>query len=297
MSGLLAATYTPFDAAGQVRTDVIRPMVDHLIGQKISGLYVCGSTGEGMSMTTAERQAVTEAFVSATDGRVPVIVQVGHNSTADACQLASHAASAGADVISATCPSYFKPSDTQTLVKCIAEIAAAAPDKPFYYYHIPSLTGSTIDIVQFLELGRNQIPNLVGLKYTDTKLFEYQTCQAAAGGALDIVFGSDEMLLGALATGAQAAIGSTYNVIPEIYHRLMAAFEQGDLPEARRQQLKSIEFIRTVYRYPFHSAMKEILNMQGFPVGTCRLPQRSLTAEEIQSLKSDLKAIGFELPS
>ena len=82
-----------------------------LLGNNISGLYVCGSTGEGMSLSTSDRKAIAEASVEAAAGRVPVIVQVGHNSLAEARHLAEHAAEIGADMISATCPSYFKASD------------------------------------------------------------------------------------------------------------------------------------------------------------------------------------------
>ena len=296
LAGLVAATYTPMHRDGRLRLEQIPTMVDRLVASGISGLYVCGSTGEGMSLTTSERQVVAEAFIDATKKRVPVIVQVGHNCVEDAKTLTAHAARAGADIVSATCPSYFKAPDIPTLLGCMGEIAGAAPETPFYYYHIPALTGSTIDIVDFITRGKKAIPTLVGLKYTDTKLFEFQTCQSACNGQLDIVFGCDEMLLGALATGATAAIGSTYNVLAPLYNHLIAAFERGDLATARADQAKSIEFIRTLYAYPFHSAMKELLTMQGIECGTCRLPQRSLTEQEIAALRKDLQRIGFFQP-
>lgn len=293
LSGLIAATYTPMHRDGRLNVEQVGPLVEHLIQSGINGLYVCGSTGEGMSLSTSERKSVAEAFIAATDHRVPVIVQVGHNSLAEARGLAEHAAESGADIISATCPSYFKPACVESLVDCMADIASSAEGVPFYYYHIPVLTGSTIDIVEFLERGRGKILNLAGLKYTDTKLFEFQACQAAAGGELDIVFGCDEMLLGALATGTTAAIGSTYNVIAPLYQHLIEAFQENDLKTARAEQIRSIGFIRTLNRYPFHPAMKEVLRMLGVDVGCCRLPHRNLDAHEVESLRSNLEAIDF----
>ncbi len=291
LSGLIAATYTPLSADGSLNLKPISSYVQHLIESGIQGLYVCGSTGEGMSLTTSERKAVTQAFIDASAGRVPVIVQVGHNCVADAKDLAAHAASAGADVLSATCPSYFKATDIQTLANCMADLAAAAPDLPFYYYHIPALTGSAIDIIQFLETAKNDIPNLVGLKYTDTKLHEFQACLNLHEGALDIVFGCDEMLLGAIATGATAAIGSTYNVISPTYLQLISAWDNHDLETARFLQKQANDFIRLVYRFPFHSAMKEILSMQGFAMGSCRLPQQSLIASDRHTLRASLQTL------
>ena len=98
LNGLIAATVTPLDSTGIVELTAIKPMIDRLIESGVTGLYVCGSTGEGMSLTCQERKNVVEASVDATGGRVPVIVQVGHNSFTDACDLAKHAMSAGANV-------------------------------------------------------------------------------------------------------------------------------------------------------------------------------------------------------
>ncbi len=203
LRGMIAATFSPFKEDGSLDLDRVGPMTDRLIDSGIAGLYVCGSTGEGMSLTTGERQQLTAAFVEAAAKRVPVIVQVGHNSLAEAQALAAHAANVGADIISATCPSYYKVNDVATLVDCMSEVAAGVPELPFYYYHIPSLTGSVIDMVEFLRRGGERIPNLKGLKYTDTKLHEYLSCLRLDGGRFDVVWGCDEMLLGALATGAR----------------------------------------------------------------------------------------------
>jgi len=293
LTGLIAATYTPLDGQGNLDTTIIPPMVDHLLQSGIAGLYVCGSTGEGISLTSDERKAVAQAFVEAARGRVPVIVQVGHNSLAEARQLAAHAKQIGADVVSATCPSYFKITDVGTLIDCMAQIAGAAADLPFYYYHIPALTGSTIDIVEFLQRGSDRIPNLAGLKYTDTQLHEFQECLELDDGRFDVVWGCDEMLLGAIATGARAAIGSTYNIAAPLYSQVIEALERGDLVAARRLQSLAVTMIRTLKQFPFHAAMKAVLAMNGFKVGGCRLPQGRLTDTEVIALKNELQSIGF----
>ncbi len=293
LTGLVAATYTPLGDDGNVRLDQVAPLVEYLLQSGVNGLYVCGSTGEGMSLSSDERRLVTKTYVEAVKGRVPVIVQVGHNSVREARELAAHAQSIGADVISATCPSYFKVSDVKALVETMGEVAGGAPNLPFYYYHIPSLTGSNIDMGEFLIQGGDQISNLVGLKYTDTKLFEFQHCLELQAGRFDVVWGCDEMLLGALATGAQAAIGSTYNIAAPLYQRLIDAFATGDIAQARICQSRSIEMIRTIGRYPFHSAMKAILQMLGYEVGGCRLPQGKLSATNVETLRQELDAIGF----
>ncbi len=126
----------------------------------------------------------------------------------------------------------------------MAEIASAAPSLPFYYYHIPSLTGSTLDMPAFLRDGSQRISNLVGLKYTDTKLFEFRNASNSRMVASTLSGAATKCCWGALATGAKGAIGSTYNVAAPVYQKLIDAFSRGDIIEARRQQALSVLMIR-----------------------------------------------------
>jgi len=175
----------------------------------------------------------------------------------------------------------------------VAQVASGAPKLPFYYYHIPVLTGVALDMVEFLPLAAKRTPNLVGMKYTAPTVFEFQACLELDGGRFDCVWGCDEMLLSALACGARGAIGSTYNVAAPLYRRLMEAFARADLDEARRCQLLSIQMIRAINRCPFHPAMKRILGMLGFDCGPCRLPLPRVTVEQVERLQRELEALGF----
>lgn len=293
LTGLIAATLTPMGATGDVNLEPIPRLVDHLQRSGVDGIYICGSTGEGMSLSSEERRAVAEAFVAAANGRLKTVIQVGHNSLKEAQSLAAHAAEIGADAISATAPSYFKVAKVDVLVDCMAEIATAAPTLPFYYYHIPSLTGAVLDMVEFLPAAQSRIANLAGMKYTMPHAFEYQACLNLDGGRFDVLWGCDEMLLSALVVGARGAIGSTYNIAGTLYRDLIEAFRAGDLEEARRCQMLSVGMVRTLFRYPFLAALKEILGIFGVDCGGCRLPQECLTAEQAVALRRDLAEIGF----
>lgn len=293
LRGLVAATYTPFNPDRSLDLAAVPPLVERLLADGVSGLYVCGSTGEGVSLSTPERKRVTEAFIAAAANRVPVVVQVGHNSLAEACDLAAHAQAAGADATSAMPPSYFKPGSVAMLVECCAEIAAAAPKLPFYYYHIPVMTGVVVPMTTFLTEAAGRIPNLAGLKYTANTLHEYQECVALDGGRFDVLFGFDELLLPALAVGAAGAVGSTFNIAAPLYRRVIDAFARGDIDAARALQLQAVQMIATIARHPFHPAMKLILGWLGTPCGDCRPPQPTLSAADQATLRAALEASGF----
>jgi len=293
LRGLIAATYTPMDHQGRLRLDPVARMVDRLIEEGVGGLYVCGSTGEGVSLCGRERRQVAEAFVAAAAGRVPVVVQVGHNSVHEAAELAAHAQQVGADAVSANAPSYFKIDSVPILVECMARIAASADRLPFYYYHIPALTGVALDVVEVLAQAGERIANLAGMKYTHTAVHEYQVCCELQDGRFDVLWGCDEMLLAGLVVGAQGAVGSTYNIAAPLYRRIIDAFRAGDLPEARRWQSLAVRMIRTLYHFPFHAAVKAILAMLDDDCGPCRLPQARISDDQIARLRSELDEIGF----
>lgn len=294
LTGLVAATFTPFHPNGEINFDLIPALTDHLANNGVAGIYICGSTGEGPSLTTEERLAVTEAYVRATAGRMRTVVHIGHTVLAEACRLGEHAATIGADAISAIAPYYFKPPDVGTLVAFLQTAASSAPELPFYYYHIPALTGVAINPVDFLRQGGDVIPNLRGIKFTDTDLSLLNACQDVADGRFDVLFGRDEMLLSGLAAGVRGAVGSTYNLAPALYQRILRAFDAGDLAEARKWQKVSVNMIRAIVANGGEAAIKYPLKRLGLDCGQRRLPMKQLSTEDMDTIDRQLEALGFD---
>lgn len=293
LEGLIAATFTPLRADGTLDLPRLKPVIDAVIAQGANGLYVTGSTGEGPLLTTEERRRVAAASVRAAAGRVPVVVQVGHNSLEEARGLAAHAQRIGADAVSATPPGYFKPDTLENLVPCIARVASGAPRLPFYYYHIPVLSGVRFDMVEFLRTASPRIPNLRGIKFSDPHLYEMLACIEFDGGRYDILFGIDEMLLGALAFGARGAVGSTYNFAAPLYRRIITAFDAGNLREARRLQSVSAEMVRIILRHGGRGGLKAAMQLMGAGCGPNRPPIATCTVKQCASMKRELAALGF----
>lgn len=292
-TGLMAAPFTPFDSKGRLNLEIIPSYVDKLVADGLKGIFVCGSNGEGPNMTTEERIAVAEAFKQAADSRIKMYVHVGHSSISESQRLASHAQTIGADAISSVAAFYFKPTSVKNLVDALAEIASAAPELPFYYYHIPHLTGMNMDMTELLKLGEKKIPNLNGIKYTASTLWEYQLCLNEAGGKFDILFGFDEMLLPALTVGAKGAIGSTFTFAAPLYLEVIKSFEGGNLEEARSKMLYLVQMVKILLKFPPIPAQKAIVKRMGIDLGPCRLPLTNLSNEDEYSLYEQLNNIGF----
>lgn len=293
LEGLIAAPFTAFHSDGSLDFDRIAAQARRLVEDGVVGAFVCGTTGEGASLTTGERMQAAERWVAAADGRLRVIVHVGHACVADCRALAAHAQKAGASAVGCLAPYFFKPRGVGELVDFCAEVAQAAPGLPFYFYHLPSMTGVCFPMVEFLKLAAGRIPNLAGIKYTHEDLMDFAACVGFDGGRFDILFGRDEILTAGLALGAKGAIGSTYNYAASAYHGIIRAFEAGDLAGARAGQARANAAIAAMIRAGGLAAGKAMMALTGLDCGPVRPPLRSLAPEEVQALKRDLDACGF----
>ena len=293
LTGLVAATFTPMDVKGNLKLDIVGPIVDHLVATGVRGLYVCGSTGEGVSLSSEEREETAKAYVDASAGRLPVVIQVGHNALVEAQRLAAHAQSIGADAISATPPTYFKPDSTENLIQCLSEITSAAPSLPFYYYHIPIMSGVDVDVLDFLRKAPEHIPSLAGVKYSHRMLQEFQICNEFEDGRFNMLFGADEMLLSAVATGADGAVGSTYNYLAPVYNQVIESVKAGDVEAAQAYQMKAVAFVRLVLEYRGLAGLKAVMKLIGLDCGPNRLPIRTLNESEVSALRKGLEDLGF----
>lgn len=295
IEGLIAAPFTPLSQDGEINVDAIAAYSALLHRNEVAGVFVCGTTGESLSLTTAERMVVAERWVAVAPRELKVIIHVGHAGLKDAKTLASHAQQIGAGGVGAMPPCFFKPAGVGALVAYYRELAAAAPKLPFYAYHIPSMTGVNFPMLEFLAAAQGLIPNLAGIKFTYENLMDFAQCREYAGGRYDLLFGRDEILLCGLALGARGAVGSTYNFAAPLYRRLIAAFDAGDLATARALQQKSIELIGVLNQSAgsFFTAAKAVMGLLGVECGPLRSPLPNITPAQRERMQARLEASGF----
>ena len=286
--GLIAAPPTAFRADGGIDLGVVAPLARHLQRQGVVGVFVNGTTGEGMSLSTEEREQLAAEWRKELPAGMKLFVHVGHNSLAECQRLARHAQAIGADAIAAVAPGFFKPVGVAGLVEWCAPVAAAASELPLYFYHMPSMSGVNVSIADFLPQAAKRIPNLAGIKFTHEAMGDYMAAQRVDGGRFDVLWGRDEMLLGALAMGAEGGVGSTYNVIAPLYLKLIEAFRRGDMATARDLQSQSIAFIDSlVATGNFFAALKAVLRSQGVPITPAvRLPLAPVPEEKVVAFPS-----------
>lgn len=296
LQGLIAAPFTPMHKDGSLNLDLIPAYYEMLKANGLTGAFICGSTGEGVSMTAKEKMAVAEAWALCTKSNpdFKVMTLLGGTSIADCKELAMHAKEIGLYAVSFTAPFYFKPANVEMLARACAEIAAVVPDMPFYYYHIPILTGVNFPMIELLKRIDGKVPNFAGIKYTHEDFMDFLSCLHFQAGKYDMLWGRDENMLPALAVGAKGAVGSTFNYAAALYHNLIVAFQNGDLEKAQQRQQQSIDMIMLLGKYGGIATGKAYMKLIGLDCGEFRLPVRNMTAEEFELFKADTEKIAFK---
>lgn len=295
LSGLIAAPFTPMHKDGSLHLELIPLYYEMLKLNGVRGAFICGSTGEGVSLTAKEKMAVAEAWASCTrnDNDFVVMPLVGGCCLQESKELALHARQCGLNAVSFTSPFYFKPASVEMLAESCAAVASVVPDMPFYYYHIPVLTGAGFSMYELLKAVHGRIQNFAGIKYTHEDFMDFLSCINFDEGRYDMLWGRDENMLSALAIGAKAAVGSTYNYAAPLYHNLISAYNNGEMEIAAAIQQQAIDMIRLLGKYGGIATGKAFMKLIGLDCGGFRLPVSNMDEAGFSAFSNDVKQTGF----
>jgi N-acetylneuraminate lyase len=277
--GTWPALLTPATPEGGVSFSVLRDLTEYLLAKGVDGLYICGSTGEGLLLSPEERRQVVEQVLAQVRGRVPVIVHVGCPATRDALALATHAQEAGAAGVSSVLP-----------------VVGSGTVSTYLHYELPFfpyLFGGQTDAVMLMRELVARIPNLAGGKYTGPNMFELGQLLRLRQGNWTIFSGMDEQCLFAAMAGARACIGSTLNLMPGLYRELRASQEAGELARALELQNAANEVTEILISFGFMGALREAMRLIGFDCGEPRLPHPPVADEKREGLREALLAVGL----
>lgn len=288
--GIIPALITPFEKDGRtVNEKVARQLVEYQLEQGADGFYIVGSTGEGIVMDEEQRMRMCETVVSQVSGRKPVICHIASMNFDEALRLAKHAEKTGADALSAIPPIFFhyREKDIYNYYKTLAE----STELPFIMYNHPAANGgmSAELVVKMFK----EIDNITGVKWTINNYYEMMHLKSLTDGEMNIINGPDEMLLQGLSAGADAGIGTMYNIMLPQFLQIFQLFKENKTEEARIVQEKVNNVIRCMLKHEGIPATKHMCKMLGFDVGTAKYPMAQYTEIEELALENDLNLIGW----
>lgn len=280
--GIIPAFYACYDENGQISPERVQNLTRYFVEKKVKGVYVNGSSGECIYQSVEDRKIVLENVMKVAKGKLTVIAHVACNNTKDSIELAKHAESLGVDAIAAIPPIYFHLPE-YSIAEYWNDISKAALKTDFVIYNIPQLAGVSLTQNLFYEMMKNK--NVIGVKNSSMPVQDIQMFKQNAGDDYIIFNGPDEQFISGRVIGAEAGIGGTYGVMPELFLKMDECIKNSDFNLAKEIQYDVNEIIYKMVsgHGNMYAVIKEILRInENLDLGSVRKPLASLIESDIK---------------
>jgi 4-hydroxy-tetrahydrodipicolinate synthase len=291
LKGIIAAMLTPMaDGGARVDPEAAGRLAGWLVDKGVHGLYVAGTTGEGLYLSPEEHRELVQAVVKAAKD-TPVIAHVGALTTAQAVALARQAVRADATAVAAIPPPYYSLSREEILAYFSA-IANAAEPLPLYLYNIPSHARNELPPAFVAECSR-VISSVRGIKDSSGAVGRIPELVTTLGPGYDVVCGNDDRVLHAFQVGAAGIVASGASLFPELYLGVHAAWKAGRVAEAEEAQRQIVAMQQALGNGARLGWYKYVLAQRGIPVGGVRAPLADSSPIEQAGIRKRLQELAL----
>ena len=288
--GMASAIITPLNEKG-IDYELFAKLIEWQIAEGIDGLVVCGTTGEGATLTDEEHKSAIEFMVKQVAGRVPVIAGTGSNDTAYAVELTKHACQIGVDGVLTVTP-YYNKATQKGLIKSFTQIADAS-SVPVILYNVPSRTGVNIAPKTVLELSKH--PNINAIKEASGDISQIAEIAHLCGDNINIYSGNDDQVVPIMSLGGKGCISVLSNLLPKETSEMCRLFREGDVKAAARLQLKYIPLINALFSEVNPIPVKAAMAKMGFCEDYLRLPLTPMEDATRENLYMQMKNAGINI--
>ena len=289
--GVATALVTPMTNTGEIDYAAFERLINWQIDQGINGLVICGTTGEGSTMSDAEHRQVLEFALKVAGGRVPMIAGTGSNDTAYAIELTKFACTIGYDAMLVVTP-YYNKTTQKGLIAMFTAIADAST-KPVILYNVPSRTGINIEPATYAALSDH--PMIAAIKEASGNISKLVETVALCGDKLDIYSGNDDQIVPILACGGKGVISVLSNVIPAETVSLCDKFFAGDVAGAMAMQVKYLNLTNALFCEVNPIPAKAAVAAMGYGENYLRLPLVPMEETHEQMLLGYMREAGVKV--
>lgn len=283
--GCGTALATPFKKDGEIDFECFIKLIEFQIVNGVDALIICGTTGEGSTLTVEEKLQLFDLAVRTVNKRLPVIAGTGSNSTSFALNLAKEAEKTGIDAHLIVTPYYNKCSQ-----KGIIEHYFTLADnltKPLLVYNVPSRTGVNISPETYKTLGEHE--NIIGVKEADPNMGKLVKSLLLCKDKLDFYIGNDDLISVAVSLGCKGVVSVLSNVAPQFTHKMAKAGIEGNTAKSSAMQIEAITLIDALFSDVNPIPVKEAMDYLGLCGGRMRLPLCSMSPALKENLISILE--------
>lgn len=289
------ALVTPFDKDGKINYKLFKRLIEIQIANHTDAVVVCGTTGEGSTLSVEERLELFSVANETIQNRVPLICGTGSNSTSFTLEVAKKAEQCGADAHLMVTPYYNKTSQ-HGLVEHYYTLAEGL-QKPIIVYNVPSRTGMNIKPETYKELARHE--NIVAVKEADTCIPKLIKSLVLCEDKLDFYCGNDDLVSVCASFGFKGVISVLANIMPQYTHKMAMLGITGECEECAKMQKDCMELVENLFIDVNPIPIKAALKIAGIDAGGCRLPLCDLSADcgELlsRSMQKHLAEIRYEM--
>lgn len=268
-TGTGVAVVTPFNRYQNVDFKSLSRIIDHLIAGGVEYLVMLGTTGESVTLTHDEQVAVIENAKEFIDGRVPMVVGVGGNSTQEVIRKLRMLPLDGVDAILSVSPYYNKPSQ-KGIVQHYKSVAAASP-LPIILYNVPGRTGSNMAAETCLELAHD-MDNIIAVKEASGNFAQIMNIIQNKPEGFLVISGDDALTLPLIAAGADGVISVVANVLPKHFSDMVRLSLKNNMVAARELHYKILDFGHALFAEGSPGGAKAALETMGLCQNILRLP-------------------------
>ena len=286
--GAATALITPLNDNG-IDYEAFGKLIDWQIDSGIDALVICGTTGEGSTLTDEEHRMALDFAVKRSAHRVPIIAGTGSNDTAYAIDLTKFACQIGCDAMLVVTP-YYNKATQKGLIKMFEAIADAST-KPVILYNVPSRTGVNIEPETYLALAKH--PMIAAIKEANGNISKILETAALVGDTLDIYSGNDDQIVPIMSIGGKGVISVLSNLIPKETSEICKAYLRGDTQKALEMQKKYLNLINLLFCEVNPIPVKAAMSAMGFCEDYLRLPLTSMEEEHREKLFAEMKRLGI----
>ena len=289
------ALVTPFDRDGKINFRLFKKLIENQIANKTDAVVVCGTTGEGSTLTVEERLELFAAASETIRKRVPLICGTGSNSTSFTLNVAKKAEECGIDAHLMVTPYYNKTSQ-KGLVEHYYTLADKL-EKPIIVYNVPSRTGMNISPETYKKLSEHE--NIVAVKEADTCIPKLIKSIVLCEDKLDFYCGNDDLVSVCTSFGFKGVISVLANILPYYTHEMATHGVNGECKVCAKMQKDVMELVENLFIDVNPIPVKAAMKIAGTDVGSCRLPLSDLSkdCEKIlaESMKNHIERIKNEM--
>lgn len=287
--GTGVALITPFHEDLSIDFEALERLVEHNINNGTEYLVISGTTGESVTVTADEKKELVQFISKVNNGRVPLVLGIGGNNTANVINEIKTTDLSAIDAILSVSPYYSKPTQ-EGIYQHFKAIAEVSP-KPIILYNVPGRTASNMLPETTIRLAKD-FDNIIAVKEAGNNVHQYLELLRTKPEDFLVLSGDDDLALSVALAGGSGVISVIGQALPKEFSEMIRLGIAGKAKEAYKTHFDLMPITRLIFSENNPAGIKAVLEALEISKSHVRLPLVEATDKLKNDIKSALKDLG-----